>query len=101
MPIDFSVEYIYFVEDLNGNSVPMNEATQLLAEKWLLTACEMAKSNSAAMAGSLVSFDYERATTNVASIEKLLAEIENRPFLDLPETANPGSGHTPRSGGKK
>jgi len=101
MPIDFSVEYVYFVEDLNGNKVPMNEATQLLAEKWLLTACELAKSNSAAMAGSLVEFDYLRAINNVASIEKLLTEIENRPFLDLPETAQPGSTHGPRSGGKK
>jgi hypothetical protein len=101
MPIDFSVEYIYFTEDLNGNQVPMNEATQLLAEKWLLTACELAKSNSAAMAGSLVSFDYERAVTNIASINKLLDEIKARPFLDLPETADPGSTHGKRTGGKK
>lgn len=101
MEIDFSVEYIYFVEDLNGNQVPMNEATQLLAESWLITACELAKSNSAAMAGSLVSFDYDRAINNVAAIEKLLNEIKARPFLDLPETADPGSTHGPRSGGKK
>ena len=101
MPIDFSVEYIYFTEDLNGNSVPMNEATQLLAEKWLLTAVELSKSNSAAMAGSLVSFDFERAITNIASIEKLLLEIESRPFIDLPETAQPGSTHGKRTGSKK
>jgi len=101
MPIDFSVEYVYFTEDLNGNKVPMNEATQLLAEKWLLTAVEMAKSNSAAMAGSMVSFDFERATLNINSIEKLLNEIEARPFIDLPETAQPGSAHGARSGGKK
>ena len=101
MPIDFSVEYIYFTEDLNGNAVPMNEATQLLAEKWLLTAVEMAKSNSAAMAGSLVSFDFERATTNINSIEKLLSEVESRPFIDLPETAQPGSTHGKRTGMKK
>ena len=100
MPIDFSVEYVYFVKDLNGNEVPMNEATQLLAEKWLITACELAKSNSAAMAGSLVEFDYTRAVNNIASIDKLLTEIKNRPFLDLPETADPGSTHGPRSGGK-
>jgi hypothetical protein len=99
MPIDFSVPYIYFTEDLNGNEVPMNEATQLLAEKWLLTAVEMAKSNSAAMAGSMVSFDNERAANNIASITKLLQEIKDRPFLDLPETANPGSAHGSRSGG--
>ena len=101
MEIDFSVEYIYFVEDLNGNEVPMNEATQLLAEKWLLTAVELAKSNSAAMAGSLVGFDYARAQNNVESIRKLLGEIKARPFLDLPETAQPGSKHGARSGGKK
>lgn len=100
MPIDFSVEYIYFVEDLNGNQVPMNEATQALAEGWLITACELAKSNSAAMAGSLVEFDHDRAVNNIAAIAKLLAEIKARPFLDLPETANPGSAHAPRSGGK-
>ena len=100
MPIDFSVEYIYFTEDLNGNMVPMNEATQALAEGWLITACEMAKSNSAAMAGSLVSFDYDRTINNINAIAKLLAEIKARPFIDLPETANPGSDHGKRSGGK-
>jgi hypothetical protein len=98
MPVDFSVPYIYFTEDLNGNKIPMNEATQLLAEKWLLTAVEMAKSNSAAMAGSMVSFDHERATNNISSISKLLAEIKARPLLDLPETAQPGSEHGARSG---
>ena len=101
MPIDFSVEYIYFVEDLNGNEVPMNESTQLLAEKWLLTAVEMAKSNSASMAGSLVEFDYERAKNNIQSIQKLLDEVKARPFLDLPETALPGSSHKARSGKTK
>jgi hypothetical protein len=94
MEIDFSVPYIYFVESLNGVNTPMNEATQLLAEGWLIAAVEMAKSNSAAMAGSLVSFDYERAINNVNAIDKLLQEIELRPFLDLPETAQPGSEHT-------
>ena len=100
MPIDFSVEYIYFTEDLDGNQVPLNEATQLLAEKWFLTAVELARSNSASMAGSLVEFDYLRAVNNINSIEKLLTEIKARPFIDLPETALPGSSHGPRSGGK-
>jgi hypothetical protein len=101
MEIDFSVEYIYFVENLNGNEVPMNEATQALAENWLLTACEMAKSQSAALAGSLVTFDSERAENNIAVIQQLLTEIEARPFLDLPETADPGSAHKARTGSKK
>lgn len=99
MPIDFSVPYVYFTEDLDGNQVPLNEATQLLAEKWLLTAVELARSNSASMAGSLVEFDYTRALNNIASIRKLLNEIKQRPFIDLPETALPGSTHGPRSGG--
>ncbi len=99
LPIDFSVPYIYFTEDLNGNKVPMNEATQLLAEKWLLCAVELARCNSASMAGSLVEFDYARAVNNIGSVAKLLAEIKARPFLDLPETANPGSAHGARSGG--
>jgi len=97
MEIDFSVPYIYFLEDLNGNKVPMNEATQALAEGWLITAVELAKSNSAAMAGALVSFDYERAANNIAVLSQLLEEIKARPFLDLPETANPGSEITSRS----
>ena len=101
MPIDFSVEYIYFTEDLNGNSVPINEATQELAENWLTLAVELAKSQSAAIAGSLVEFDYVRAVNNIDVIEQLVDEIESRPQVDLPETANPGSSHGPRSGGKK
>jgi hypothetical protein len=97
MEIDFSVPYIYFLEDLSGNKVPMNEATQSLAEGWLITAVELAKSNSAAMAGSLVSFDYERASNNIAVLAQNLEEIKARPFLDLPETSDPGSEHSSRS----
>jgi len=94
MEIDFSVPYVYFVENVNGAAVTFNEATQILAESWLIAAVELAKSNSAAMAGSLVSFDYERAIVNIDSIEKILSEIEARPFLDLPETANPSTEHS-------
>ena len=101
MPIDFSVEYIYFTEDLNGNKVPINEATQELAENWLVLSVELAKSQSAALAGSLVEYDYQRAMNNVGVIEQLVDEIESRPQVDLPETALPGSEHGPRSGGKK
>ena len=101
MEIDFSVEYIYFVVDLNSNKVPMNEATQELAESWLVAACELAKSQSAGMAGSLVEFDHSRAVHNIDAIEELLEAIKARPFLDLPETADPGAEHTTRSGGKK
>ncbi|MBT8147758.1 MAG: hypothetical protein KJN90_12955 [Gammaproteobacteria bacterium] len=98
MPIDFSEQYITFTQDLNGNQVPLNESTQMLAEKWLLTAVEIAKSQSAALAGSLVTFDNERAQNNLDTLEKMLNEVKERPFLDLPETAEPGSSYGPRSG---
>lgn len=91
MPIDFSIPYKTFRSDLTGNDVPLNEATQLLAEKWMITAVEMAKSQSAAMAGSLVDFDHKRAINNLDVLGKLLVEMEARPFLDLPETAEPDS----------
>ena len=97
MPIDFSVPYIYFTEDLNGNNVPINEATQELAENWLTLAVELAKSQSAAIAGSLVEFDYVRAVNNVAVLEELVNEIESRPQVDLPETGAPGSEYGQRS----
>lgn len=99
LPIDFTEEYITFTSDINGNDVPLNEVTQLLAEKWLMAAVELAKSQSAAMAGSLVEFDYSRASNNLDTISKLITEIEARPFLDLPETAEPGSGYGIRGSG--
>lgn len=98
LPIDLSEQYKYFLEDVGGNLIPLNEASQLLAEKWMTAAVELAMCNSAAMAGSLVSFDYERAVNNIDTIDKLLNEMEARPFLDLPETAEPGSTYSERSG---
>ena len=100
LPIDFRKEYIYFVEDVNGNEIPINEAAQELAEAWLIAAVELAKSNSASLAGSLVDHDATRAENNIDALEKLVDEIEKRPFLDLPESANPGAAHKPRSGSK-
>lgn len=100
MPIDLSLQYLTFTGDVNGNQVPLNEATQLLAESWMILAVELAKSQSAAMAGSLVEFDFLRAKNNIGVINKLLDEMEARPFLDLPETAEPGSEYAARSTSK-
>lgn len=91
LPVDLSEEYITFSSDVNGNKIPLNESTQLLAESWMMVATELVNSQSASLAGSLVSFDSERADNNLDVISKLLDEIEARPFLDLPETAEPGS----------
>jgi hypothetical protein len=98
-PVDLSEQYVFFTSDIAGNAVPLNEATQLLAEKWMICAVELVKSQSAALAGALVSYDYERATNNLNVLAKLLDEIEARPFLDLPETAEPGSGYGNRGSG--
>ena len=98
LPIDFSEAYITFTTDVNGNKIPLNESTQLLAESWMVLAVEMAKSQSASIAGSFITFDNARARNNIAAISKLLDELEARPFLDLPETAEPGSGYEVRSG---
>lgn len=100
MPIDFSVPYIYFTQNLNGNEVPMNEATQELAENWLTMAVELAKSQSAGIAGSLVEYDYTRAVNNLAVISQLIDEIAETPWVDLPETDGPNTTHGPRSSGK-
>ena len=97
LPIDLSLQYITFVTDVNGNNVPLNESTQLLAEKWMIAAVELAKSQSSAMAGAMVSFDYDRAINNLAVVSKMLDEMEARPFLDLPETSEPGAGYTTRT----
>lgn len=98
LPIDFSEPYKTFVTDMSGNELPLNESTQLLSEKWMQSAVELAKSNSASMPGSLVSFDADRALNNLDVIEKLLDEVKARPFLDLPETAEPGSTFGTRGG---
>lgn len=95
--IDLTSPYTTFTTSVNGNEIPLNEATQLLAESWMICAVELAKSQSASIAGSLVDFDYERSINNLDVISKLLDEIEDRPFLDLPETAEPGSNYGPAS----
>ena len=99
LPIYLNDPYVTFTTDVGGEQVPLNEATQLLAESWMVCAVELAKSQSAALAGSLVSFDHERARNNIEVIAKLVDEMEARPFLDLPETAEPGSSHQVRGSG--
>ena len=93
LPIDMSEQYLTFTSSVEGSEIPLNEATQLLAESWMILSVELAKSQSAAMAGSLVSFDFNRAKNNLEVLNKLLDELEARPFIDLPETAEPGSNY--------
>ena len=97
LPIDLSLPFITFTTGVGDNQVPINESTQLLAEKWMITAVEIAKSQSASLAGSLTEHDYLRAVNNLDVITKMLDEMELRPMLDLPETSEPGSNYGVRS----
>jgi len=89
--INLSEPCVMFVQDINGEQVPLNEQTELLAQYWMLTAVELAQSQSASMAGSLTEFDFKRAMNNIGVMRKLLTEMTSRPVLDLPETAVPGA----------
>lgn len=91
LPIDFTNQYETFTTSMGGEQIPLNESTQLLAEKWIQTAVELAKCNSAALPGALLEFDHIRCINNLGVIGKLLDEVEQRPFLDLPETSEPGA----------
>jgi len=100
--VNLSQPYDFFVVDINGEKVPLNEQTQLLAEYWMITAVELVKSQSASMAGSLTDFDHKRAKNNLGVMRKLLVEMTKRPPLDLPETSAPGSELAPaQPGGEK
>jgi hypothetical protein len=98
LDINFEEPYVTFTTSVNGEEVPINESTQLLAEYWLITAVELAKSQSAAHAGGLHPKDHERAINNLTVIEKLLNEMTERPLLDLPETSVPGSNYQAPTG---
>lgn len=91
LDIDLSKPYVHFSTDVEGSKVPINETTQLLSEAWMITAVELAKSQSASMPGALFKFDFDRAVNNLSWIRKLIVEIQERPLLDLPETAEPGA----------
>lgn len=98
--VNLSAQYQTFVEDIDGDKVPLNEQTNLVAQYWMITAVELASSQSSAIAGSLIDYDYERSINNLDTLEKLIKEMTERPILDLPETALPGA-DLGASGGKK
>ena len=89
--IHLDEEYPMFQTDVNGNEVPLNEFTELVAIKWMEFAVELAMSNSAAIPGGLIDFDHIRARNNLAVLGKLMDEFRNRPMIDVPETAEPGA----------
>lgn len=98
LPINFEEPYVTFTVSVNGEQTPINESTQLLAEYWLITAVELAKSQTAAHSGGMHPKDHVRAINNLAVIEKLLNEMTGRPLLDLPETADAASAYQAPTG---
>lgn len=85
--IDLSRPYKQFTKD--GN--PINEDTELLAQYWMICAVEMAASQSAGLAGSMLDPDYKRLSNHLGVIKQFLDEMEARDFPDLPETAFPAA----------
>ena len=99
--IDMTVPYNHFTTDKSGSEIPINEDCQALSEKWMTFCVELALSESAGIAGSLLDFDEERALNNIAVIEELLDEIEDMEPLDLAESNVTTSTYGPAGGTKK
>jgi hypothetical protein len=100
-PVDLSTPYVTFTQDVGGNQIPINEDAQVLAESWATLCVELSLSESAALGGSLLPFDKDRALNNVAVIEEKLDEIESNDLLDMAETnlTNSSYGGTGRKTG--
>ena len=101
LDINMADPYVTFTVNVAGEQVPLNEQTQLLSQYWAIMAVELAKSQSASIAGSLTEFDHERAVNNIAVMVKMLGEMTKRKMLDLPETSDPGSSHQVPGAGSK
>ena len=85
--IDLSDPYLQTTVD----DIPINEDTELLAQYWMTIAVELAASQSAGLAGSLTDADFTRIDNDLDVISQLLDAIDDRPPIDLPETAFPGA----------
>jgi len=96
--IDLSDKYLQFTKD----GIPINEDTELLGQYWMILAVNVAASQSAGLAGSLIAADMERCTNLVDTIEQFVNEMETRVTPDLPETAFPAAAlEIPTSTAKK
>jgi hypothetical protein len=85
--IDLSEIYTQFTKD----GLPLNEDTELLAQYWMIMAVELAGSQSAGLAGSMIDPDFERCNNHLAVITQFVDEMEARDMPDVPETAFPGA----------
>jgi hypothetical protein len=99
--IDLSTPYKHFTTDKAGSQIPINEDSQSLSEKWMTFCVELALSESAGIAGSLLDFDEERAMNNIGVIEELLDEIADMDPLDMAESNVTSSSYGPSGSSKK
>ncbi len=90
-PIDLTVLYPTFKSALGGGESPINEDSELLMEAWMELAVTLANSQSASVGGGMISHDRTRAIEQLNVLDKYLVEMEKRPILDVPETAEPGA----------
>lgn len=60
-----------------------------IATSWAACFAEACGSNSAGIAGGMLSFDLKRTTNNLAAVEQLLNAIALSSDVDFPETAAP------------
>jgi len=84
--INLSTPYQFFTTDKSGQTIPINEDCSVLSEKWMTFCVELALSESAGLAGSLLTYDKERALNNIDTITELLDEIELMESLDMAES---------------
>ena len=85
--VDLSDPYLQFTQD----DLVLNEDTQLLCQYWMVVAVELAASQSAGLAGSIIDADYNRVVNHLAVIKQYVEEVAERPIPDVPETAFPGA----------
>jgi hypothetical protein len=90
-PVRFDIGLSEPYKQFTKDGMPINEDTQLLAQYWMICAVEMAASQSAGLAGSIIDADYDRIINHLGVITQYLDELETRPAVDLPETAFPGA----------
>lgn len=95
--IDLSEPYMQFTKD----GIALNEDTELLAQYWMVCAVELAASQSAGLAGSVIDADYNRIKNHLDVIAQYLDELEARSTVDIPETAFPGAPLEVPAGKKK
>lgn len=87
--VDLSEPFRTFVTGPEGKKQPINEDTRMMGDLWITLAAEMAMSQSAGQSGSLHPSDKARADALIAALSNRIAELVNRPAIDLPETADP------------